>query len=436
MDHKIINEIRRINDIMSGKQVLSEQIVPKILKKFFSVLDDDTARKVLRATDNTQDDIIRKLRAGETLSDDAMEILLRVIDYDFLAKSLIDQKLLGDKLNDNIQKIINILKENPGRYDELTKKMDEAIDTFGLNQEFPDELINSIKKDVRNRIDDSVKSADETASIADNININELIDDIAKKADNVSNVNEFEILLKNFLTENRKRLTPMFTSRDIDRYVKEITGQLNVVLSKGNNSKKFKTIENIWSKLPLSEQERIATEAIERMTKNLPLNVRNVITNPKKFIERVIKGSNGKFEFNVFMSNLKKTYLKLVLIQIFREIWKVTQTRSKQKSGYQVGYDGWVESLLDGRSWEEFFAGLAVPPVEWFATIMSYADRNTTYDEIREMLPPSYRDNFFRDETDNMFIEKGGVKYPVYVKENHVVIEIDGEAYKLEDIDF
>jgi len=52
------------------------------------------------------------------------------------------------------------------------------------------------------------------------------------------------------------------------------------------------------------------------------------------------------------------------------------------------------------------------------------------------MLPPSYRDNFFRDETDNMFIEKGGVKYPVYVKENHVVIEIDGEAYKLEDIDF
>lgn len=436
MDHNIINEIRRINDIMSGKQVLSEQIVPKILKKFFSVLDDDAARKVLRATDNTQDDIIRKLRAGETLSDDAMEILLRVIDYDFLAKSLIDQKLLGDKLNNNIQKIINILKENPGRYDELTKKMDEAIDTFGLNQEFPDELINSIKKDVRNRIDDSVKSADEASSIADNINIDELIDDISKKADNVSNVSEFETTLKNFLTENRKRLTPMFTSRDIDRYVKEITGQLNVVLSKGKNSKNFKNIENIWSKLPLSEQEKIATEAIEKMTKNLPLNVKNLITNPKKFIERVVKGANGKFEFDVFMSNLKKTYIKLVLIQIVREIWKVTQTRSKQKSGYQVGVDGWVESLLDGRSWEEFFAGLAVPPVEWFATIMSYADRNTTYDEIREMLPPSYRDNFYRDETDNMFIEKGGVKYPVYVKENHVVIEIDGEAYKLEDIDF
>ena len=163
MDHKIINEIRRINDIMTGKQVLSEQIVPKVLRKIFSVVDDDVARKIVRSTDDTYDDIIRKLRAGESLSDDAMELLLKVIDYDFLAKSLVDQKLLGDKLNTNIQKVIDILKENPGRYDELTTKMDDVIDTFGMNEEFPEELISAIKKDVKSKIDNGVSSASRAA---------------------------------------------------------------------------------------------------------------------------------------------------------------------------------------------------------------------------------------------------------------------------------
>jgi hypothetical protein len=157
MEHKVINEIRRINDIMSGKIVLSEQrIVPQILKKIFNVVDDDVARKVMRSTDDSYDDIIRKLRGGKTLSDDAMELLLKVIDYDFLAKSLVDQKLLGDELNKGIERFINILKENPGRYDELTAKIDDVIDTFGFNEEFPEELIDAIKKDVRSKIDNAV----------------------------------------------------------------------------------------------------------------------------------------------------------------------------------------------------------------------------------------------------------------------------------------
>jgi len=433
MKNKILNEIHRISTLMGNENILSEQIVPKILKKFFSVLDDDAARQVLKATDNSQDDLIRKLRAGESLSDDAMELLLKVIDYDLLAKNLVDQKLLGDRLNVNIEKIITVLKENPGRYDELTKRMDDAIETMGLNNEFPDELISAVKKDVKGRIDDGIGN---TSKAADDIDINEILGEMSKKASKVNNIDDFKVALKEFLTENRKRLTPMFTSRDIDRYVEEITGQLDVILSKGKNSKKIKNIENLWSKLPLSEKEKLATEAIENITKKLPLNLKNAIGNPKKFIDRIIKGSNGKFEWSTFWSNLKGVYFKAVLFQIAREIWKVTEVRAKQKSGYKVGYDGWVESLLDGRSYEEFIANLVIPPVEWIASIKSWADKDTTYDEIREMLPPSYRDNFYREESGSMFIEKAGVKYPVYVKDNYVAIEIDGSPYKLEDVEF
>ncbi len=434
MKNKVLNEVKRIGNLMGNENVLSEQIVPKVLKRFFTVLDDDIARKVLRTTDNSQDDLIRRLRSGDALSDDAMDLLMKVIDYDLLAKNLVDQKLLGSRLNANIEKIINTLKENPGRYDELTKKMDDVIEKVGLNNEFPDELINGVKKDVRSRIDDGIGDA---STKVDDIDINDIMNQATKKVKDVNNIDDFKSALKGFLTENRDRLTPMFTSRDIDRYIEEITGQLDVILSKGKNSKKIKNIENLWSKLPLSKKEKFATDAIENITKKLPLNLKNAIGNPRKFIDRIIKGSNGKFEWSVFWGNLKGIYFKAVLLQVIREIWKVTKTRADQKSGYKIGYDGWVESLLNGRSYEEFIAGIVVPPVEWIASSLSWADRDTTYNEIREMLPPSYRDNFYRESDGrSMFIEKAGVKYPVYVKDNYVAIEIDGKAYKLEDIEF
>ena len=303
MENKILNEVRRIGNLMGNENILSEQIVPKILKKFFSVLDDDAARQVLKATDNSQDDLIRRLRAGESLSDDAMELLLKVIDYDLLAKNLVDQKLLGDRLNANIEKIINVLKENPGRYDELTKRMDDAIETMGLNNEFPDELISAVKKDVKGRIDDGIGNA---SKAADDIDINEILGEISKKASKVNNIDDFGVSLKEFLTKNRNRLTPMFTSRDIDRYVEEITGQLDVLLSKGKNSKKWKDAETIWSKLPLSEKEKLATESIEKITKKLPLSLQNVYQNPRRLVNRLINGSDGEFSLQL----LSRMWLK------------------------------------------------------------------------------------------------------------------------------
>ena len=317
MKNKLLNEVKRIGNLMGNENVLSEQIVPKVLKRFFTVLDDDIARKVLRTTDNSQDDLIRRLRSGDALSDDAMDLLMKVIDYDLLAKNLVDQKLLGSRLNANIEKIINTLKENPGRYDELTKKMDDVIEKVGLNNEFPDELINGVKKDVRSRIDDGIGDA---STKVDDIDINDIMNQATKKVKDVNNIDDFKSALKGFLTENRDRLTPMFTSRDIDRYIEEITGQLDVILSKGKNSKKLKNIENLWVKLPLSQKEKFAKEAIENITKKLPLNLKNAIGNPRKFIDRIIKGSNGKFEWSTFWSNLKGLYFKTVLIQMSSEV--------------------------------------------------------------------------------------------------------------------
>jgi hypothetical protein len=307
MKNKILNEVYRINTLMGNENILSEQAVAKVLKKLFSLLDDDGARTIMRATDNSQDDLIRKLKGGETLSDDAMALIFKVIDFDKLAKKLVDQNILGSRLNANIERMITTLKENPGRYDELTKKMDDAIEKVGTDSEFPIELIDSLKKDVKGRIDDAIENV---SKATDDIDISDIIGQISKKASNINNIDDFGVSLKEFLTKNRDRLTPMFTSKDINRYVEEITGQLDVLLSKGKNSKKIKNIESLWSKLPLSKKEKLATEAIENITKKLPLNLKNAIGNPRKLIDRIVKGSNGKFEWSTFWSNLKGIYFK------------------------------------------------------------------------------------------------------------------------------
>lgn len=159
MENKLLNEIRRIGNLMGNNILLSEQAIPQILKKLFSQLDDKAARKVIGATDNTQDDFIRKLRSGQKLDKDALEFLFRVIDYDLLAKNLINTDEIGDILKPNIEKVINTINENPSRYDELTSKLDDIMENFGMVNDFPNELTDAIKKNVRSKVDDAVSDS-------------------------------------------------------------------------------------------------------------------------------------------------------------------------------------------------------------------------------------------------------------------------------------
>lgn len=259
MKNKILNEIHRISTLMGNENILSEQIAPKILKKFFSVLDDDAARQVLKATDNSQDDLIRKLRAGESLSDDAMELLLKVIDYDLLAKNLVDQKLLGDRLNANIEKIITVLKENPERYDELTKRMDDVIEKVGLNNKFPDELITGVKKDVRSRIDDGIGDA---ATKVDDINIDDLlnsgsvVDDIPTGTfsdETKKTIRDNEEKFKRFVRRAKKRgsMVQDFTIEQYNQAFNELSTGMKEMDPKVFNEfqKVYRT--GWWSGLPL-----------------------------------------------------------------------------------------------------------------------------------------------------------------------------------------
>jgi len=133
MERKLLNEIERIADLMSVKTILTEQpIVAKILRGMFKSADDDVARKILKTTDNSADDLIRKIRNGENLSDDALELLYRKIDYTDLAKTLLDNKALGSKFDGEFQRLLNVLKDDPSKKDVVLDGLNKYFD--GLSE--------------------------------------------------------------------------------------------------------------------------------------------------------------------------------------------------------------------------------------------------------------------------------------------------------------
>tara|TARA_B110000858_G_scaffold109068_2_gene124621 strand:- start:82 stop:1722 length:1641 start_codon:yes stop_codon:yes gene_type:complete len=158
MENKIIKEVNRVNKLMGNKNILSESPIPgiaKYLRKIFNSFGDDVAEKIVKTVKSGDDDLLRKLRSGEKLSADVVEAVIKALPSDLIAKIVVDD-ILAPAFNKNIDKVINAIKKDRSRYDELIGKMDEAIEEIGSNNEFNIDLINSIKENVTKRIDDAI----------------------------------------------------------------------------------------------------------------------------------------------------------------------------------------------------------------------------------------------------------------------------------------
>lgn len=102
--------------------------------------------------DSSEDSIFEKLSAGKSLTNEEWDILFNVIDTDTLAIRLIEGKYLGSKLNSEIDRIINILAEEPYRYNELINKVDSIVLAVLEKQNLNVKLINSVRKEVKEKI--------------------------------------------------------------------------------------------------------------------------------------------------------------------------------------------------------------------------------------------------------------------------------------------
>lgn len=118
---------------------------------------DSATNNVVQEGDNSIDyskdhSIIEKLLSGKSLTDEEWDILFNVIDTDTLAIRLIEGKYLGSGLNSGIDKILNILMEDPSRYNELINFMDSTAVLFIERQNINVKLGNSIRKIIKEKI--------------------------------------------------------------------------------------------------------------------------------------------------------------------------------------------------------------------------------------------------------------------------------------------
>jgi hypothetical protein len=151
MNKQIINEITRISTLMGVKPLITEQAIPKAVKSLLS-LSDDIVKKFYKVGNNVTDNLLRKVRNGESLSDDAIELLLRNIDFAKLSKILIDNKSLGTNFDNFIDSTAVKISNNPNSTQSMLSKFDTFIDSIPFLDDAPEELITSLKSEARERI--------------------------------------------------------------------------------------------------------------------------------------------------------------------------------------------------------------------------------------------------------------------------------------------
>ena len=151
MNKQIISEVSRISTLMGVKPLITEQPIPKAVKSLLS-LSDDIVKKFYKTGDNVSDDLLRKVRNGESLSDEAIELLLRNIDFKKLSKILIDNNNLGSNFNSFIDSIALKISNNPKSAQSILGKLNTFFDSIPFLDDAPEELITALKSETRERI--------------------------------------------------------------------------------------------------------------------------------------------------------------------------------------------------------------------------------------------------------------------------------------------
>ena len=156
MKKKLISEVSRIQELM-GKSVISEQPVPKLLKNI-AELGDDVIKKIFKTFDSEVDNAVNAIKRGDTVSDDIIERLARNLDFNAISKIIFDNKLLGPAFDSKIDESILFLKNNPDRYDSVIQQFDDTIDRLTYLRDSEPELIQSLKNELKSRIDNGIES--------------------------------------------------------------------------------------------------------------------------------------------------------------------------------------------------------------------------------------------------------------------------------------
>jgi hypothetical protein len=174
MENKLINELYRINQLMSVDNVIVENVGTPIfnsLQRIFANLSDDVIEKFVvktgvSSTDNALDYIITQLKAGQQISKKSLNLLLSQIDGGKLSKIYTESKILmGPDFYDSIIRYEKILKSDPKKYSEAIDSINRVIDDVPYLKNLPDNLKKSLKLELKTKMDDAVKASKSNTSL-------------------------------------------------------------------------------------------------------------------------------------------------------------------------------------------------------------------------------------------------------------------------------
>jgi hypothetical protein len=434
MKKKLISEVSRIQELM-GKSIISEQAtVPKFLKSIFAMLGDDAVKKSVKLLDDEVDNAINSLRKGETISDDILEKLLKNLDWSNISKTILDGKLLGSAFDSKIDEAIEFIKNNPSKYNSTVLQFNNTLDKLPFLQDAPVELIDELKIVLKSKIDDGIKGVSKVIDVS--------LDDALRNlfGQNIESIVEgtrsVDDIIKEFLQQNGKTLSKFYNPNELKLYVEQMTGALRQVIEKSSKLDSVYTdLSKVWGKMTLVQQREFAKKSIEGITKQIPFGFKDLF-DVKKLTDYVVKGADNEFSLPLFWKRIRNIWAMSVAIQAVGLLYKASVLTAQQKKGYELTWDQKIEEILNGRSMQEFAFDILVPPVNWVATLISSLDRDTQFDELKSQLPITARDNVFRNESgEGYYIKQAGVVYPLELKNNQWAVQIEGQWYKLSDVE-
>lgn len=433
MKKKLISEVSRIQELM-GKSIISEQAVPKFLKSIFAMLGDDAVKKSVRLLDDEIDNAINAIKKGETISDDILEKLLKNLDWSNISKMIFDGKLLGTAFDTKINEAIQFIKNNPSKYDSTILQFNNTLDKLPFLQDAPVELIDELKIILKSKIDDGIKGATKIVDTSLDDALRNLFDQNLESI--VEGTKSVDDVLKEFLQQNGKTLTKFYNPNELKLYVEQMTGALRQVIEKSSKLDSVYTdLSKVWDKMTLVQKRDFAKKSIEGITKQIPFGFKDLF-DVKKLTEYVIKGADNEFSLPLFWKRIRNIWAMSVAVQAAGLLYKASVLTAQQKKGYELTWDQKIEEILKGRSMQEFVFDMLVPPVNWVASLISALDRDTQFDELKSQLPITVRDNVFRNESgEGYYIKQAGVVYPLELRNNQWVVQIEGQWYKLSDVE-
>jgi hypothetical protein len=434
MKKKLISEVSRIQELM-GKSIISEQAtVPKFLKSIFAMLGDDAVKKSVKLLDDEVDNAINSLRKGETISDDILEKLLKNLDWSNISKTILDGKLLGSAFDSKIDEAIEFIKNNPSKYNSTVLQFNNTLDKLPFLQDAPVELIDELKIVLKSKIDDGIKGVSKVIDVSLDDALRNLFEQNIESI--VEGTRSVDDIIKEFLQQNGKTLSKFYNPNELKLYVEQMTGALRQVIEKSSKLDSVYTdLSKVWGKMTLVQQREFAKKSIEGITKQIPFGFKDLF-DVKKLTDYVVKGADNEFSLPLFWKRIRNIWAMSVAIQAVGLLYKASVLTAQQKKGYELTWDQKIEEILNGRSMQEFAFDILVPPVNWVATLISSLDRDTQFDELKSQLPITARDNVFRNESgEGYYIKQAGVVYPLELKNNQWAVQIEGQWYKLSDVE-